>query len=191
MAEFGEVPGWPKAVGITSIVVASLGLLCNTCGMLGQVVSKMMISMAPPEQQAEIEKRQFHAMDPVPAEYALMGIRWLLACWLLVAGIMLVRRAAGARPMHLIYAVASIGLSAAGVVVFAMKYPHVLTELEKAKDNPAAKFMTPARIIGITVFMTLILTIWPTFCLIWFGLVKRDGRDLTGVPRAEDPLSPA
>ena len=81
--------------------------------------------------------------------------------------------------MHLVYSVASILLSAASLTVFVMKFPHILEEIKKT-DSPAARFITPSSLVGMAVLLALLTAAWPTFCLIWFGAVKRDARDLDG-----------
>lgn len=50
-----EPPSWPKVIGIISIVWGSLGVICNACGLFGQMAGDAFVNMAPPEQREQLK----------------------------------------------------------------------------------------------------------------------------------------
>jgi len=98
-------PGWPKAIGITSIVIGGLFVCCGACGL---------IQLARGPQPVE-------GMTP-PPQTPLLGavmqvVGFFMSIVLLVAGILLVNRKEAGRWLHLIYAIVSIPTGLVGMFV--------------------------------------------------------------------------
>jgi hypothetical protein len=173
-----EPAKWPKVVGIISIVWACLGLMCGlTCGVFGPAFQNMaMASM--------VEKfgPMPDAMKPAPAQLVLAVVGLIGPVLLLVAGIATARRKPAGRSLHLAYAVVSILLIGAGSVV-AMRQQLALVQW--AKDHPTDKWVTEGHQgspIGLVISAAIMVMMfaWPLFCMIWFGAIKRDAKDLDG-----------
>ena len=93
-------PAWPKVVGIISIVLASLGLVCGVCGLIQN-------GMAFAQGGAEMQMPEGKTMQmPAPSllSIVLMALGWLWSLMLLTAGIMTVKRRANGRTLHIVYA---------------------------------------------------------------------------------------
>jgi len=180
-SDLPPVSVWPKRVGIISIVWACFGLLCNTCGLGQGWILSAAVNLAPPEKRAEIQQQmqdQIQNQSPVqqqgPADHVLIGLRLPLAILLLTAGITLLGRKPISRVLHLAYGVASVLLAIVGTLVFALiKFPAHIDWLKTHGDLPQAKFMSVPIVVATAAFFTLLVLVWPTFCLIWFGLKKR------------------
>ncbi len=176
-----DPPAWPKAVGITSIVWGALGLTCGACGVAGGIASSYLSGMMPAEMGPMPD-----VMKPSPAQLVLGGVGILWAILLIVAGIMCVTRNPATRAMHLVYAVGSFVLTAAGTVLSVRQQFAIAEWVAQNPDSGWAKQQNPTVswiILGATVVLGLA---WPCFCLLWFGVVKRRPEDLTGgqVPAA-------
>jgi hypothetical protein len=172
-----EPAKWPKVVGIISIVWGSLGLVCTTCGVAQGALGQFAISLAPADKQEEI-KAQMADQPPIqkqgPADYALMAARYPLAAIVLIAGIMTLRRVASGRTLHIVYAITAFALSLIGWIVFAvLKFPAHQEWLKSHPDVQGAQFMTTPMILLFGLVFTVIVLAYPTFCLIWFGLLKK------------------
>lgn len=170
-----DQPGWPKTVGIISIVWASLGLVCNTCGIGGMALGKFAAGMAPPEKQAEIQA-QMAANQPPSFVYVVMLGKIVLAVLLLVGGITLLGRKASSRPIHIAWSWLALLLVAGSMVMGILTAPE---QAKKAQDALAAggpgsswasMSSTQGAIIGMTVGAAAITAVWPIFCLVWFGV---------------------
>lgn len=175
--EYREPAKWPTVVGVVSIVWGGLGLLCGVCGGVMMLMPSMMIGMVPEEQRAEVE-RQMAANAAWPIEYILLAFSVLLTVLLLVAGIMLVKRNPGARPMFLAYGAAGVLLSLCQVGVQYVKIPQAVKASVPAGATDEAIRQATFMGYAMAALMILLGMAWPAFCLIWFGLVKRDSRDL-------------
>ncbi len=165
-----EPPGWPKVVGIISIVWASLGLFCGGCGGLMAFVGPMMIP--------EAQRDQFPPnMSPGPALLAVIAVGMLSGVLLLVAGVMTLRRKPIGSTLHMVCAVISL------LLIFPNIYFQLQQQTDLAKwasENPASQFAqqmnSPAQKMmqtGGLLFGVVIGAAYPVFLLIWFGLVKR------------------
>lgn len=186
-----EPASWPGVIGTVSIIWGSLGLLCNSCGLIMQLAQPLMINMAPPEQRAQIEAQQPPPeLRPGLVEYGAMISKVPLAAILLAAGIALVRRRLVGRTLHLVYSWMAIGIAVLLLVATAIVLPGKLAFLkEHPQTGPGAFFMSRDFIIGATVFGTVIVTAWPIFCLIWFLKVKRDpGAIVEGIVESEEAV---
>lgn len=169
-----DLPGWPKPVGILSIVFGSIAVTCMGIGLAFMGFGANMMA----GQLGD---------DPVPpsmqlnAGLIIQGAGVVLANILLViAGIACLARNRVTRPIHLVYAVMLLVLTGVGIVYqlqilaamdqYAIDYP----------DNPISQQHDPTMARVQALIVTGIYLIWPVFCLIWFGLVKKSPDDLTG-----------
>jgi uncharacterized membrane protein len=177
--DFVEPPRWPKTVGVISIVWGSLGLCCN-------VVFGAFMAFQPALMKMAQDGGQFtDGLPPSMTQVSipmmvLAALGLLLSIVLIVAGSTLAARNPAARTMHLAYAVLAVLL----VAVSTYMQLSMQTELAQwVRDNPntmfaqqqsqqaAMRYVGPA--LGILIGMA-----WPAFCLIWFGLVKKDPKEI-------------
>lgn len=173
-----EPPRWPKVVGIISIVWASLGLACGVCGMAGPFISTYFV---PPEM-----KGQMPPMAPPPLMLAAQVAGMANAVLLLVAGIMLVSRKPVSKPMHLVYGLLSFPLFVVTMMLSMQQQAALAQWAQQNPDTPYGKAMQgPGAALGQTIGWVIgcLMMLYPVFCVIWFGFVKR--RAVLDVPREE------
>lgn len=173
-----DPPGWPKVIGIISIVFGSLGLVCMGCAGVGLVVQPMLMKSTEEQMGGPMPD----VLRPGMGQIAMMPIGVLLAAMLLIAGIMLIKRAPASRMLHLVYSVLNILTSIVSTVI---GFGQAAKMAQWKADNPGSKWgemikpemQMPMMIAGVAIGLA-----WPIFCLIWFGLVKRKASDM-GEPR--------
>ncbi|MDX2114224.1 MAG: hypothetical protein SFZ24_01205 [Planctomycetota bacterium] len=171
---------WPKPVGVTSIVIGAVSLTCTACGgaALGLQVAFV----------AEMAKQFPDGMPPSmgaiePLMIAQMVGGALVNVVLVVAGAMLVMRKPVARVLHLVYA----GLGLIAFATWILLQVQAQVEItEWCKQNPGTKFAQQQQasgpiglIIGLGLGVVLGL-LWPLFCIVWFGAIKRRDADIAG-----------
>jgi len=150
---------WPKVVGVISIVLAGLGLTGRLVGAFGNAIASRLRTM-----------RWGGAMQPanLPDWWAtwqiagvLLGV--LLQGLLLIAGVLLLKRQAAARALHLAYAPLAIVLAVAGM---AITYPVMRSAFEQTglQQMPAIGPAIVASVIGGMIFSLA----YPVFLLVWF-----------------------
>lgn len=172
---------WPKVVGIVSIVWGSLSLLCNGCGFVANASQEAMMNMIPKPTGPNAP-----VMGPMPdvmkagiVEIAGTGLGFVLGIVLIVAGSMLVARRSASRGLHLAYAVVGALLTVAYTVFMVQKLGAMTAW---AKQNPddfwAQQSQSGFAYIGLG-FGVVIGLAYPLFCLVWFGIVKKDMRELS------------
>lgn len=180
LPEHREPPGWPIPVGIISIALAGLGLVCGGLGLASMPFLPKMMEGAmngdplPP------------TMVFGPIDYAIGALGLAFAVVLLFGGIMLVGRRPIARPIHLIYALAAMPLSITQMVrgfdkqgqmaQWATDYPN--NEMAKA-INSGATGQQIGEIFGLVLGVGIGIG-FPLFLFIWFMLVKPKPTDITG-----------
>jgi len=168
-------PAWPKAIGITSIVWAGLGLTCGVCAIGGILVAPMALGPGP------------HMPEDMPPTMRFNGLMWvwtalgfLLSGVLLAAGIACVRRMNVGRVLHLVWAVFGV-ISGLGSVY--LNWSNIEPMNQWVRENPGsplAKGHNPAS-GWIGVGMALIFGLaWPLFILFWFGALGK--RPEAGAP---------
>ncbi|MEM1186270.1 MAG: hypothetical protein AAGI53_14865 [Planctomycetota bacterium] len=188
-------PGWPKTIGIISIVFASLALTCGVLGTGAAVASGSLIGSAMGGQLDGAPPPPFS--PPVDAIFVASVVFGLgLNVLLLIAGIGCVKRNYSSRKLFLVYALA--GIIVGGFGAYASLHGQV--EQQKALDawaadhgdtNDATRQMAeqielqkassgPTAYIGAGVSL-VISGAWPLFCVIWFGAVKGSESAWTGV----------
>lgn len=175
---YADVPGWPRLVGILSIVWGSLGIVCGGCMTLSSAFMRNLLKMAEEQNGPAPE-----AMITPPALVASMGFGTLVTILLLVAGITTLKRSITGRTLHLIYAVLSILNSVAGLWLSLEQHKAMA---EWASQNAGNPYAANANMGGmntmIAVVFTAIAVAYPLFILIWFGLIKRAQASMTGLP---------
>ena len=171
-----EVPKWPKIVGIVSVVLGSLGLICNGCGAAYMFGAEQMLKMAEPHMGSPAPS----VMIPSPALAIVSMIGFLWAILLLIAGILCIARNPMTRLTHLVYAVG--GLLLVGVATY-LQLEQQAALMEWARQNPdnpwAQNANSPMNAVSLY-FGVVLGAAWPVFCLIWFGLVKTRREQITG-----------
>ena len=173
-------PGWPKALGITDISLGAVSLLCMACGIFGLLMPMMFAAQM---QQQFSDGLPPAMLSPSPLMYVSMSVGLVLNIFLIVNGIILLLRLPSARMLHLVYAVlALIGF----VVSMSISLQHQAAISEWVNQNPNTKFAQQQQASGIYgqiagwAIGILLGAVWPVFCLIWFGFVKRTPKDMTG-----------
>lgn len=172
--DFREPPKWPKIVGIVSIVLASLGLLCNGVGGVGLALMSVFGGMVEEAAQQDPAAAMPPAMFQPPATTVAATILGLAtSIGLLIGGIMTVNRKALGRPLHLFYAVF-------GIVAVVLSIMGGLTQIdmmqEWVRDNPDTNFArsySPVSTYASMGFGVLLGGGYPIFCLIWFGAMGK------------------
>lgn len=180
-----EPPSWPKVIGIISIVWGSLGVVCNACGLVGQMAGDAFVNMVPPEQREQMKAQM--AQSGSVAQMAVYVVSTLLAVLLIVAGVQLLQRKPIARMLHLVYAgFASIATIVGTVVAWGA----IEAQMQQMTSDPAlaqqASAMKGGMYVGVA-FGVLIGLAYPLFLLIWFLAIKKDANLIAqGVQR--DPI---
>lgn len=163
-----EVPTWPKVVGIISIVFASLGLVCGTCGIGMLAFMRPMLKMAE-EQMGPAPSVMF----PGPAVVGIGVLSVAVTVLLLVAGIATLKRRASGRMLHVVYAGISLVVAListllnwqyqSGVLAWAAANP---TDKWAQQQNPVSAYS--GMVIGICFGIA-----YPIFLLVWFGIMGK------------------
>ena len=169
---------WPKTVGIVSIVWGSFMMMCNGCGLAGPAMQAWGQRQAVANGQKAMDMPA--VMNPNTVETVAYVLSIALGAFLMASGIMLVARKPVARAMHLAFGGVWFVVMVVGLVNGIMKMSAIAAFFKDNPDHEMAKWMSPATMLLTTVAMVGIGAIWPVFCLVWFGLVKRTARAMTG-----------
>jgi hypothetical protein len=146
---------WPKVIGIISIVLAGLGLICTPIGLATRQAA------GPAGAEAMAGAPAWYATYQVVS--ALAGI--VVAALLLVAGILLCKRRPAGRTMHIAYAILNIVVAVGNVIAAVTAASNIDTG-----PNEAALFV-PVLIGGMVVGLVIGLA-YPVFLLVWFTRTK-------------------
>ena len=161
--------GWPTAIAVSGIVVASLGLAGGCCGMLSPLFTDFSLGMA-----ADSGSMSQEQIDSIRASQ--MPIAWImpasiiglaLASLLLTGGIGLVRRRAGGITLCKIWAWISIPWTMIGLVVAAYFQLRVPAEAQQM----GAGFQYFGLAVGACYGLTIGIG-FPVFMLLWFSRAK-------------------
>ena len=162
-----EPPKWPGTVGVISIVWASLGMLCGVCGPAALLLMPMLMKKAedqngpyPPE------------LLPSKLQVALSFTGLPIAILLLWAGIATLRRQRSGRPLHLVYAIISLGLAIAATAAGVVHMQEQHEFMAHNASNAWVKNMPKGADIGGLIFGIVVGTAYPLFALVWFTLPK-------------------
>ncbi len=162
-------PGWPKIVGIVSIVFSSLGYLCGICG-VGFMLMMPMILKGAEEQMGPMPD----IMRPGAIQIGMAALGFIPTTILMVAGIQTLRRSKTGAMAHLAYAAVGLllGLASCAYAIYHQLEVQAWAD-QNSGDKWAAQAGSPSAWFGIVVAILFSLG-YPMFCLIWFGLVKRN-----------------
>lgn len=177
-------PKWPKALGIVSIVLASLGLICGglslaTAPIMGGLMESQLEGAPLPDAWK---------VGPIDITLGIAGL--LLSVVLLFAGITLLARSPTGRLLHLVYAVPAIPLNIYGYIhnlnkqstlqQWAVDYPDNQIARGINQQDPAqAVGQMFGEICGMTMFLGLGV-LFPLFLFIWFVAIKVRPEQITG-----------
>lgn len=169
-----EPARWPKVVGIISIVLGGVSLACMGCGIGAQVM------FGPMQQQMFTDGMPPAALSPPPLIFASAGVGAVVNLLLIIAGIVLIMRKPMGRTLHLAYAV--LGLLSAALGTYAqLSMQAEITDWVKQNPDTIYSQEVGANAIGQVVGIVIGIIFgyfWPVFCLIWFGLAKRDSSEI-------------
>ncbi|MDX2146345.1 MAG: hypothetical protein SFZ23_02385 [Planctomycetota bacterium] len=185
----GPPPGWPKGLGIFSIVWGSLGLVCGVCGLafllmmpnfMQQVANAQpaQSGQAPPPTPPDILFKQ------PPIALAGMGLSVLVVILLIIAGIMTMGRKKPGGLLHILYAVFSLVATGLTVVGGVQHAHNVAAWIQQNPDHPFFAQAGGSMGFGMStdptmgtiqaVGLAVVSAIYPLFCLVWFGILKKD-----------------
>src|SRR5262245_16891769 len=172
LQELGEAPGWPKVVGIISIVWGGLGTTCAACGLA--VMPALPALMGKPDEPLP------PTMQMTPLMLALYVAGILQALLLIAAGVLTLKRKPAGRGLHLFYAATALVLAPLGLYITWRNQQLMGPWVIDHPESPFSKQYKPgAAPIGMAV-QGVFAFAWPIFTLIWFGLVKRSGATMQG-----------
>lgn len=172
-----EPPGWPKVIGIISIVLGALGITCGFCGMLTSAfMPQFMSSMTSGQDSGPLPPNM--QLDALMIGLYLLSV--VGALLLLIAGITTTLRKPVGRALHLAYGVLGV-ISAIVSVVFQLNMHQRMMQFKA--DNPDSPYVQGYGDSSLFIALGFIIVlgfVWPVFCLVWFGLIKRSPDDITG-----------
>lgn len=164
-----EPPKWPKVVGIISIVLASMSLVCGGCGLVQNVMG-----LAQGGKDVEVpNSAPIHIPPPSVLSVGLGVMGWLWAVVLLVAGIMTVKRLARGRLLHLVNAAVSIVLTIASVAVGMAEMQRVLDAFGQNSQMAQVAGFIRMFAYGVMCFAVTLGLGYPIFLLVWFGIMGK------------------
>jgi hypothetical protein len=169
-----DMPGWPKPIGILSIVFGSISVVCGGFGVAMMFVMPSMMGAAVGDDPLP------PTMTPGLVQIVLMVASVLINVLLVVGGITCLSRKIAARYMHLVYGIGMIVLSIAGVMFQFQLMAQMDLYVQDYPDNPISQGYNRPMQLGSALAMTALSLAWPIFCLAWFGLVKKTEDDMTG-----------
>lgn len=169
-----ETPSkWPTVIGVISIVLASLGLLCGCAGYFQVPLQRWGLKMQSqsgqpdPLAEAQIKIAEQYQMLTI----ILLTIGMVITLWLLVASIALVRRRRSARGQMIGWAVASILMLAINVVFQVLMFQATADELRQMGEAQSIGRLWIG--VAITAFFVLVFGLaLQLFVLIWFSRRK-------------------
>lgn len=179
MFDLPEPQTWPKPVGITSIVLGAFNLCCVGCVGVGIAMQTIFAEQMAEQFPDGMPPQAMGVSIPMAASLALGTLVDVL---LIVAGSMLLMRRPVARTLHLAYGVLGLIGFAIGVIISVQMQVEMT---EWIKQNSTTKFAQQQQATGWIgqmigwVFQIVLGFLWPVFCLIWFGLVKKKSADIT------------
>ncbi len=162
-------PTWPKVVGGVSLALGSLGIICAVCGGAMMVAMPDMMKGNPAIDPNNLPP----FMKPSPLMFVQLGLGVVLAILLLAAGGLTLGRQKLGRTLHLIWAPPSFLSGLFGIFLQLQQQAAMKSWAAANPDSPFSKNQSPiGMIIGIACGVILSLA-WPTFCMVWFLVIKR------------------
>jgi len=178
-------PVWPKVVGIISLCLGGLHLLCGLVGMLVSTALQSMMGAFPrmrfprplpttgPATRPHPEAFPFEDFNPfemfqIPdwihyGQIAFQVLGLLVAGLLLYAGISLLQKRRRGRSLHLVYVVLQT-LTVAGTVVITVA---LMNSIFPSAPRFFRKMIEAQSVLG-AVMQALIGLAYPVFLLVWF-----------------------
>ncbi len=181
--DFAPRPSWPKVIGIISIVLGSLGVLCGAAGIGWQFLGASMMGA-----QAGDFPPVYTNPPLLMTVVGVIAILWSIL--LIVAGSTTAGRKPAGRPMHLLWASVAIVIGAISM------YNQTQMQAEVARwvsENPEKRFAKQQKMGGGLGSMIgygcggFFGFAWPLFTLVWFGAVKRSGAQIAA--GADEPVA--
>jgi hypothetical protein len=160
-------PTWPKVIGIISIVIGSLGLLCNCFGLVALPMTSQMLEVMPGMQGQTPPPDAL----PGPASYVVAAMSLLGSALLLTAGILLLKRSALSKPLHLAYAGIAIPMTIIAIML-QLTQQAALTQWMKDMGQSMPAGQGIGQVIGVVVGSVVSLA-YPIFLLVWFGAMGK------------------
>ncbi len=171
-------PVWPKVIGILSIVFGLLAVLFGVAAVAlmpvwgGMLKSQLNGAPLPPTMR----------LSPLLIGVTAFGA--LVNLLLVVAGFVLIARKPAGRTLHLAYALLGVASTFVGVLFQLQNQAALRSWASNYPDNEFIQRMAgssqgTSQIIGLVAGLALSLA-WPVFCIIWFGMVKRDPDSMLG-----------
>jgi hypothetical protein len=154
--------GWPVAVGVVSIILSSMGLLCYGCGSFSTLVNPLL----PPDLQTAAVTGGYLVYSVV----SYCG-SFVLSVWLLISGIGLCGRRGWSGPASLAWAVAKIAFVLMELIVGFAFLPDMVNEMNEMfeeTEGPALR-VNETVVAIVSVVLSVIALVWPVFLAIWFG----------------------
>ncbi len=179
--DLGELPGWPKVVGIVSIIFGSLSFTCAGLGLATPLIFGGMMQGAQNQMKGGFPPI---ITNPNPLIYIAGAISIAWAVLLLVSGIITILRKPAGRTLHLVWCIGAIVLFVWGISIQLHAQKEIADWVTAHPSSDYAKMTQGASshiglIVGLVVGSIWGLA-WPTFCLIWFGVVKTKPDAMTG-----------
>lgn len=168
-------PAWPKVIGIISIVLGALGVVCNGLGIGWQLLAGSLMGNIPGGAPPAMTNP-----NPLAIGVGAFGALWSIV--LITAGAFTVGRKPAGRATHLVWAAVAIVLAAVGMYM----QLEIQGQIEQwCIDNPGSDFAKQQAAGGpvgkyVGLFCGVVLGFaWQIFVLVWFGLVKNKPSDIT------------
>lgn len=172
-----DPPAWPKVIGIISIVFGSLGIGCMGCSGVGLVIQPMFMGSA----EAQFGPMP-DVMKPPLSQIIMMPVGALLAAMLIIAGVLLLKRVAISRLLHLVYAALNIVMSILGTITGIAQTTRMADWKSANPDSKWAEMIKPEMAMPMLIAGLVIGLSYPLFLLVWFGAVKRKASDMGKLP---------
>ena len=173
-ADFKPIPSWPKTIGIISIVLGALGLLCGVVGVGMSLFGASMMGA----QAGEFPP--IYANPPMGMMImTVLGTLWSIV--LIVAGAVTASRKPVGRPMHLVWAAVAMIFGGVGIYNQMQVQAEVAKWVRENPEKPFSKQQAQGGSMGATIGYAcggFFGFAWPLFTLAWFGAVKRDSRQI-------------
>ncbi len=172
-----EAPTWPKVVGISSISWAVVNLGCVGCGFAGLLIPSIMSNAM---QQAYPDGMPPTYSHPPVEFFITMAFGVVMSFILICAGIMLLLRKPSAKMMHIVYGIGGIISGIVGTYVHMAFQAEINEWIQQNPDTAFAKKAVAGQALQQAMLIVAIVVAfaWPTFCLIWFGAVKKDAQEI-------------
>ncbi len=169
-SEVGELPPdpsrWPTVIGVSSIILASLGLAGGCCGMASPFISSFFLDMAADGGQMSAEQIQHMRASQPPALWVIPAslIGLALSTLLLLAAIGILRRRSSGATLCKVWAWINIPWAAISMIASV----YIQMRVPQDSQQMGAGFQYVFLAFGIC-FTLLFGLGFPLFLLLWFS----------------------